>query len=115
MSVIDEALRANATIANDYDPSRVKPPAPKIAIVEAAPQGDGAGGDRAGQVLQLHRRRGEHQGADSEGEVASVDLVRRSHQGVRVRHQHRAAQRSVPGRGDRHRPVRAPLALTAPP
>jgi len=36
MSVIDEALRANATIANDYDPSLVKPPAPKIAIVTCA-------------------------------------------------------------------------------
>ena len=36
MSVIDEALSANATIANDYDPSRVKPPAPKIAIVTCA-------------------------------------------------------------------------------
>ena len=36
MSLIDEALSANATIANDYDPSRVKPPAPKIAIVTCA-------------------------------------------------------------------------------
>jgi carbonic anhydrase len=36
MSVIDEALSANATIANDYDPSRVKPPAPRIAIVTCA-------------------------------------------------------------------------------
>ena len=36
MSIIDEALSANATIANDYDPSRVKPPAPKIAIVTCA-------------------------------------------------------------------------------
>ena len=36
MSLIDEALRANATIAHDYDPSRVKPPAPKIAIVTCA-------------------------------------------------------------------------------
>jgi carbonic anhydrase len=36
MSVIDEALRANATIANDYDPSRGKPPAPKIAMVTCA-------------------------------------------------------------------------------
>ncbi len=36
MSIIDEALRANAAIANDYDPSRVKPPAPKIAIVTCA-------------------------------------------------------------------------------
>jgi carbonic anhydrase len=36
MSVIDEALSANATIANDYDPSQVKPPAPKIAIVTCA-------------------------------------------------------------------------------
>ena len=29
MSLIDEALSANATIANDYDPSRGKPPAPR--------------------------------------------------------------------------------------
>jgi carbonic anhydrase len=36
MSMIDEALSANATIAKDYDPSRAKPPAPKIAIVTCA-------------------------------------------------------------------------------
>ena len=36
MSIIDEALSANATIANDYDPARGKPPAPKIAIVTCA-------------------------------------------------------------------------------
>jgi carbonic anhydrase len=36
MSVIDDALSANATIANDYDPERGKPPAPKIAIVTCA-------------------------------------------------------------------------------
>ena len=36
MSLIDEALSANATIANDYDPGRGKPPAPKIAIVTCA-------------------------------------------------------------------------------
>jgi hypothetical protein len=36
MSLIDEVLSANATIANDYDPSRGKPPAPKIAIVTCA-------------------------------------------------------------------------------
>ena len=36
MSIIDEALRANATIANDYDPGRAKPPAPQIAIVTCA-------------------------------------------------------------------------------
>ena len=36
MSLIDEALSANATIANDYDPDRGKPPAPKIAIVTCA-------------------------------------------------------------------------------
>jgi carbonic anhydrase len=36
MSIIDAALRANATIANDYDPDRGKPPAPKIAIVTCA-------------------------------------------------------------------------------
>jgi carbonic anhydrase len=36
MSIIDEALSANATIANNYDPARAKPPAPKIAIVTCA-------------------------------------------------------------------------------
>ena len=36
MSLIDEALGANATIANDYNPARGKPPAPKIAIVTCA-------------------------------------------------------------------------------
>jgi carbonic anhydrase len=36
MSIIDEALRANATIAKDFDPDRGKPPAPKIAIVTCA-------------------------------------------------------------------------------
>ena len=36
MSIIDEALSANATIANDYDPSRGGPPTPKIAIVTCA-------------------------------------------------------------------------------
>ncbi len=36
MSIIDEALSANATIARGYDPSRGGPPAPKIAIVTCA-------------------------------------------------------------------------------
>jgi carbonic anhydrase len=36
MSIIDQALSANATIANDYDPARGKPPAPQIAIVTCA-------------------------------------------------------------------------------
>jgi carbonic anhydrase len=36
MSIIDGALSANATIANDYDPGRGKPPAPQIAIVTCA-------------------------------------------------------------------------------
>jgi carbonic anhydrase len=36
MTLIDEALGANATIANDYDRDRGKPPAPKIAIVTCA-------------------------------------------------------------------------------
>ena len=36
MSIIDEALSANATIAKDYDPGRGKPPAPRIAIVTCA-------------------------------------------------------------------------------
>jgi hypothetical protein len=40
----------------------------------------GAGADCAGQVLQLHRCRGEHQGADSEGQVTSMDLAGRSGQ-----------------------------------
>ena len=39
MSIIDEALSVNATIANDYDPDRAKPPAPKIAIVTCADPG----------------------------------------------------------------------------
>jgi hypothetical protein len=74
MSIIDDALSANVTMTDGY----------------------------AGQVLQLHRPREEHQGADPEGQVASVDLAGGPDQGVRVRRQHRAAQRSVPGRGDRH-------------
>ena len=36
MSIIDQALSANATIADGFDPSRGKPPAPKIAIVTCA-------------------------------------------------------------------------------
>jgi carbonic anhydrase len=36
MSIIDEALKANATIANDFDRASDKPPAPKIAIVTCA-------------------------------------------------------------------------------
>jgi carbonic anhydrase len=36
MSIIDQALSANATIASDYDSDRGKPPAPKIAIVTCA-------------------------------------------------------------------------------
>jgi carbonic anhydrase len=36
MSITDEALSANATIANGFDPNRGKPPAPKIAIVTCA-------------------------------------------------------------------------------
>ncbi len=36
MSIIDEALNANATIANNFDAGRGKPPAPKIAIVTCA-------------------------------------------------------------------------------
>jgi carbonic anhydrase len=36
MSIIDEALSANETIAHGFDPSRGKPPAPKIAIVTCA-------------------------------------------------------------------------------
>ena len=36
MSIIDEALSANAAIANDYDPGLGGPPAPKIAIVTCA-------------------------------------------------------------------------------
>ena len=33
MSVIDDTLNANKTIANDYDAEQVKPPAPRVAIV----------------------------------------------------------------------------------
>jgi len=33
MSVVDETLKANATVANGYDPARAMPPAPRIAIV----------------------------------------------------------------------------------
>jgi carbonic anhydrase len=36
MSIIDDALSANTTIANDYDPGPVRPPAPKVAIVTCA-------------------------------------------------------------------------------
>ena len=36
MSIIDEALSANETIAHGFDPNRGKPPAPKIAIVTCA-------------------------------------------------------------------------------
>ena len=36
MSIIDEALNANATIANDYEAGRGKAPAPRIAIVTCA-------------------------------------------------------------------------------
>jgi carbonic anhydrase len=36
LSIIDGALSANATIADDYDPGRGKPPAPRIAIVTCA-------------------------------------------------------------------------------
>ena len=36
MSIIDEALSANATIAGNYDSSRGGPPAPRIAIVTCA-------------------------------------------------------------------------------
>jgi carbonic anhydrase len=36
MSIIDEALSANATIAGGYDPGPVGPPSPKIAIVTCA-------------------------------------------------------------------------------
>jgi carbonic anhydrase len=36
MSVIDEALSANASMSGGYDPGRARPPAPKIAIVTCA-------------------------------------------------------------------------------
>jgi carbonic anhydrase len=36
MSLIDAALSANATTAKNYDPSRNKPPKPKVAIVTCA-------------------------------------------------------------------------------
>ena len=36
MSIIDEALSANATLADGFDPSHSGPPSPKIAIVTCA-------------------------------------------------------------------------------
>ncbi len=36
MSIVDDALSANATIANGFDSDRGKPPKPKIAIVTCA-------------------------------------------------------------------------------
>jgi carbonic anhydrase len=33
MSLIDDSVKANKTIAKDYDPARAKPPAPRVAIV----------------------------------------------------------------------------------
>ena len=154
MSIIDEALSANATIANNYDPSRGKPPAPRIAIVTCADprltaieqmlglaaadvdmirnfgtvidddsvrslvlstrllgtreimiinhtdcgmlrftdsqfedrlrEETGQAPIAPAEVLQLHRRRGEHQGADPESQVTSMDLAGRSRQGVRL-------------------------------
>ena len=36
MSLIDDALRANATLADGYDPARGGRPAPKIAVVTCA-------------------------------------------------------------------------------
>ncbi len=36
MSLIDEALSTNASTSGDYDPSRGKPPKPRIAIVTCA-------------------------------------------------------------------------------
>jgi carbonic anhydrase len=36
LSIIDEALSANASIADDYETERGKPPAPRIAIVTCA-------------------------------------------------------------------------------
>jgi carbonic anhydrase len=36
MSITDDALTANATIAKDFDPSRGAPPKPRIAIVTCA-------------------------------------------------------------------------------
>jgi carbonic anhydrase len=36
MTIIDEALSANATLAHDYDPGRGNAPAPKIAVVTCA-------------------------------------------------------------------------------
>ncbi|WP_426517514.1 carbonic anhydrase [Diaminobutyricibacter sp. McL0618] len=145
MSLTDEALRANATIATDTDPDRANPPAPRIAIVTCADprlsdivrmlgladadvdmirnvgtvidddsirslvistrvlgtreimiinhdgcglttsRRDGDGADRAGQVLQLHRPRAEHEGAGAESQVASVDRCGCLGQGVRLR------------------------------
>ena len=59
MSLIDEALSANATIANGYDPGRGKPPAPKIAIFSLPPP------EAAGQGLRL-----------APGDVLALSFVR---------------------------------------
>jgi hypothetical protein len=57
MSIIDEALSANATIANGYDPGRGGPPAPKIAIVTCAdPRLDRAGGPGPGVRFRRQHR-----------------------------------------------------------
>jgi carbonic anhydrase len=48
MSITDGALSANTTIADDYDPARGKPPAPKIAIVTCADP-------RLSSILQMLR------------------------------------------------------------
>ena len=44
MSLIDEALSANATIADGYDPGRGKPPAPRIATTLTAGPGSAPDG-----------------------------------------------------------------------
>jgi carbonic anhydrase len=33
MSLIDDSLNANKHFADEYDPARAKPPAPRVAIV----------------------------------------------------------------------------------
>jgi len=53
MSIIDDALSANATIANDYDSGRGGAPAPKIAIVTG--RGAGRRNMRTGASHDDHR------------------------------------------------------------
>jgi hypothetical protein len=63
MSVIDEALSANVTIAHGYDPSRGKPQAPKIAIVTCADPRLSSIEQMLGLATQVRKVRGPVDGA----------------------------------------------------